>query len=212
MNRAAIILALALVVAAIAPGHTEFGATAARAEQAPAQQAGAAAEQASLPDGLYTVQGGTMDGFAYALQFTQPDGQTGSLISGQAAPNQWNGAVFDRMGTAQAIEQAGVWDSVPEGTRLTLQTPGKDIDRVTVTLDPNTVYDLQTGQPDSAAATYAPQSIQMTPDEDGELHTCSFPVFFGTPAGAYSQLFCIIEVTFRDGDSCDIGCALKCQS
>ncbi len=212
MNRAAIILVLALVVAAVAPGRTELKATAAPAGQTAAatQQAGTMTEEASLPDGLYTVQGGDMDGFAYTLQFTQPDGQSGNLISGQAYPNQWNGAIIDRMSTAQSIEQAGTWDSVPEGTSLTLQTPGKDIAQVTVTLDPNTVYDLQTGQPETSKDVYAPQSIQMTPGEDGELHTCSFPISFRAPDSLqeYNQIFCIIEVTFRDGDSCDIGCAL----
>ena len=79
-----------------------------------------------------------------------------------------------------------------------------------MTLDPNTVYDLQTGQPETSKDVYAPQSIQMTPGEDGELHTCSFPISFRAPDSLqeYNQIFCIIEVTFRDGDSCDIGCAL----
>ena len=54
MNRAAIILALALVVAAVAPGGTELKATAAPTGETAAatQQASTMTEEDSLPDGL----------------------------------------------------------------------------------------------------------------------------------------------------------------
>ena len=69
MNRAAIILVLALVVAAVAPGRTELKATAAPAGQTAAatQQASTMTEEASLPAGIYTVTCRDIDGFAHTL-------------------------------------------------------------------------------------------------------------------------------------------------
>ena len=52
--------------------------------------------------------------------------------------------IRDRLSTAQAIEMTGKWDSVPQATNLTLETPDKDIERVEVEFDPNTAYDPKT--------------------------------------------------------------------
>ena len=128
----------------------------------------------------------------------------------QSYPNQWDGAEVDRLSTAQAIEMTGKWDSVPQATNLTLETPGKDIERVEVEFDPNTAYDPKTGLPMTDLSNYSVQSVSMIPSDDGEVTACSFPVSFLSPDGEqdYDQVFCIIHITFRDGDSCDIGCAL----
>ena len=151
-----------------------------------------------------------MEGFTYSLTFSQPDGLTGELTSVQSYPNQWGGAEVDRLSTSQAIEMTGKWDSVPQATNLTLETPGKDIERVEVSFDPNTAYDPKTGLPMTELSNYSVQSVSMIPSEDGEVTACSFPVSFLSPDGEqdYDQVFCIIHITFRDGDSCDIGCAL----
>lgn len=209
MNRAAIILGIALITAAIAPGRTQTTATAAPAEQnAVVQQIPLDAAQQSTAS-LKTADG-LMEGFTYSLTFSQPDGLTGALTSAQSYPNQWGGAEVDRLSTAQAIELAGKWDSVPQATNLTLETPGKDIERVEVEFDPNTAYDLKTGLPTTDLSHYSVQSVSMIPSEDGEVTACSFPVSFLSPDGGqdYDQVFCIIHITFLDGDSCDIGCAL----
>ena len=70
----------------------------------------------------------------------------------------------------------GKWDSVPQATNLTLETPGKDIERVEVEFDPNTAYDPKTGLPMTELSNYSVQSVSMIPSEDGEVTACSFPV------------------------------------
>ena len=209
MNRAPIILGIALIIAAIAPGRAQTTATAAPTEQnAVVQQIPLDAAQQSTTS-LKTADG-LMEGFTYSLTFSQPDGLTGELTSVQSYPNQWGGAEVDRLSTAQAIEMTGKWDSVPQATNLTLETPGKDIERVEVEFDPNTAYDPKTSLPMTDLSNYSVQSVSMIPSEDGEVTACSFPVSFLSPDGEqdYDQVFCIIHITFRDGDSCDIGCAL----
>lgn len=210
MNRAPIILGIALVIAAIAPGRAETTATAAPVEQTSVVQQAAAVQQAQQSTSSLKTAHGLMKGFTYSMAFSQPDGLTGDLTSIQAYPNQWEGAVIDRTGTAQSIELTGQWDSVPEGTTLTLNTPGKDIEQVEVVFDPNTMYDPKTGLPTTDLSTYSVQSVSMMPSENGEVTACSFPVSFISPDGLqdYNQVFCILHITFRDGDSCDIGCAL----
>lgn len=207
MNRAPIILAIALVIAAIAPGRAQTTATAAPMEQTAIVQQ-TTLESAS--DSSVKTGDGLMEGFTYSLTFSQPDGLTGDLTSVQSYPNQWNGAEVDRLSTAQAIELTGRWDSVPEGTSLTLETPGKEIEQIEVWFDPNTRYDPKSGLPVTDLLNYSVQSVSMIPSEDGEVTACSFPVSFRSPDGLedYDQVFCIVHITFRDGDSCDIGCAL----
>lgn len=207
MNRAPIILAIALVIAAIAPGRAQTTATAAPMEQT------AIVQQTTLEaasDSSVKTGDGLMEGFTYSLTFSQPDGLTGDLTSVQSYPNQWSGAEVDRLSTSQAIELTGCWDSVPEGTSLTLETPGKEIEQIEVWFDPNTRYDPKSGLPTTDLLNYSVQSVSMIPSEDGEVTACSFPVSFRSPDGQedYDQVFCIVHITFRDGDSCDIGCAL----
>lgn len=202
MNRASVVLGLALIVAAVAPSR-EPHQTAAIALEHTAQISQAA------QTGSYTVPGGMAKGLSYSLQFIQPNEKAGGLTSGQFLVNNWDGFAIDRESTAQHMERLGIWDSVAEGTELTLTIPGADIAQVEVKLDPNVVYD-GAGQPKTDYPVYTPQSINMTPDVNGELNSCIFPVSFQPVEGArsYEQLFCIITVTFQDGNSCDIGLAL----
>lgn len=203
MNRTAIVLGLALLVAAIAPGRSgELKATAAPAIST--ETTAVENEQTNLR----TIATGRMEGFSYMLQFTQPDGLTGTIVSGQVFPDLWDGATIDRIASVQMVEQADVWDSVNEGTQIKLYVPGDDIENITVTLDPNTAYHVN-GQPQTSYQTYAPQSISMMPDADGTLHTCSFPISFQSEDGTtYSRLFCTIQVTFGNGNRCEIACGL----
>lgn len=203
MNRTAIVLGLALLVAAIAPGRSaELKATA-----APALSTETAATEKEQT-GLRTIATGRMEGFSYMLQFTQPDGLNGAIASSQVFPDLWDGATIDRIASEQMVEQAGVWDSVNEGTEIKLCVPENDIETITVTLDPNTTY-LVNGQPQTNYQTYTPQSISMMPDADGTLHTCSFPISFQSEDGTtYSRLFCTIQVTFGNGNRCEIACGL----
>lgn len=203
MNRTVIVLGLALLVAAIAPGRSgELKATA-----APAISTEITATE-NEQTGLRTIATGRMSGFAYMLQFIQPDGLTGAMVSSQVFPDLWDGAAIDRIASVQMVEQAGVWDSVNEGTQIKLYVPEDDIETITVTLDPNTTYTAN-GQPQTDYPTYAPKSINMMPDANGELHTCSFPISFQSDDGAdYSRLFCTIQVTFRNGNRCEIACGL----
>lgn len=206
MKRAPVIIAIALVVAAVAPGRDELEANAVQNGQAAEMQ-----QLAPAQPGTSTGGQSEMEGFAYTLDFTQPDHLSGPLSSAWAYPNQWGGAEFDRMSTVQALEQNGHWDSLPEASQITLSVPGKDIERVEICFDPNTRYNPKNGLPETDDPTYTPKSVSMTPEEDGQLHTCSFPVSFLSADGqqVYDQLFCVIRVTFRDGDSCDIACALS---
>ena len=96
MNRAPIILGIALIIAAIAPGRAQTTATAAPTEQnAVVQQIPLDAAQQSTTS-LKTADG-LMEGFTYSLTFSQPDGLTGELTSVQSYPNQWGGAEVDRL-------------------------------------------------------------------------------------------------------------------
>lgn len=213
MNRAPIILGIALLIAALAPGRADMAATAAPVEQTTAVQQQAQTTPVS-DDEQWLVGTGVMNDFTYSLTFSQPNSLTGDLTSAQSYPNQWDGAVIDRTGTAQAIEQTGTWDSLPEATKITLTTPGKDIEHVEVIFDPNTLYDTKTGQPLTEFSTYSVQSVSMIPSQDGTVDCCAFPISFLSPDGQqdYDQVFCIIRLTFRDGDSCDIACALTRQA
>lgn len=200
MNRASIILGIALVVAAVAPSREPQKIAALELQQtAQVSQA----EQA----GTYTVASGMAEGLSYSLQFEQPNKKTGGLTSGKLLVNVWDGTALDRESTAQHLEKAGIWDSVAEGTRVTLTIPEADIAQVEVTLDPNTVYD-GAGKPKTKEIVYKPQSISMVPDASGELHSCTFPISFQSGQENYHQLFCVITVVFQDGNSCDIGLAL----
>lgn len=211
MNRAPIVLGIALLIAAIAPARADMTATAAPVEQTSTVQQ---AQTTTSDDQQWLTGDGVMKDFTYSLTFSQPNGLTGELTSAQCYPNQWDGAVIDRTGTTQAIEQTGQWDSVPEATQITLTTPDKDIDQVEVIFDPNTLYDTKTNLPSTDFSTYSVQSVSMIPSEDGEVDSCSFPVSFLSPDGQqdYDQVFCIIRLTFRDGDSCDIACAITRQA
>lgn len=200
MNRASIILGIALVVAAVAPNR-EPQKIAALDLQQTAQVS--QVEQA----GSYTVPNGMAEGLSYSLQFEQPNKKTGGLTSGKFLVNFWDGTALDRESTAQRLEKSGIWDSVAEGTQITLTIPDADIAQVEVTLDPNTVYD-GAGKPKTKDAVYKPQSINMIPDVNGELHSCTFPISFQSAQENYHQLFCVITVVFQDGNSCDIGLAL----
>lgn len=202
MNRASIILGLALVVAAVAPSQEPQKTSAIvlehTAQVSPAEQTG-----------NYTVAGGMAGGLSYALQFRQPNEKMGGLTSGQFLVNHWDGIIIDRESTTQHMERLGVWDSVAEGTQITLTIPEADIAQVEVRFDPNTVYD-GAGVPKTDDSVYMPQSINMIPDANGQLHSCTFPISF-QPAESertYQQLFCVITVTFQDGNSGDIGLAL----
>lgn len=206
MNRASIILGLALVVAAVAPSRAP------EQKKIPVsvtQQTAWVSQTEKI--GTYTVtEPNTMQNkFSYSLQFTQQDGKTGGLTSGNFLESFWDGIAYDRESTEQCLQRLGVWDSVREGSEITLTIPDADIAQVDVRFDPNTVYNDERYRTTSLA-TYAPQSINMTPDASGELHRCSFPVSFQPVEGAksYNQVFCVIHVTFQDGNSGDIGLAL----
>lgn len=202
MNRACVVLGFALIVAAAAPSR-EPQRTAALDLQQTAQES--QVEQT----GDYMVSSGIAQGLSYSLRFIQPNEKAGGLASGQFLLNRWDGIAMDRESTAQHMERLGIWDSVAEGTQLTLTIPGADIAQVEVRFDPNTVYD-GVGQPKTEHPVYMPKSINMTPDVNGELHSCRFPVSFqpSPEQKSYQQLFCTITVTFQDGNSCDIGLAL----
>lgn len=202
MNRASIVLGIALVVAAVAPNREPQKIAALDLQQT------AQASQVEQT-GDYMVSSGIAEGVAYSLRFIQPNEKAGSLTSGQFLVNRWDGIAIDRESTAEHMERLGIWDSVAEGTQITLTIPKVDIAQVEVTLDPNTVYD-GAGKPKTNDAVYQPQSINMTPDASGELHSCTFPISFQSVKGtkSYHQLFCIVTVVFQDGNSCDIGLAL----
>lgn len=200
MNRASIILGIALAVAAVAPSRQPEK-TAALDLQQTAQVN--VAEQT----GNYTVSNGMAQGLSYSLQFEQPNKKTGGLTSGALLVNVWDGMALDRESTTQYLAHAGIWDSVAEGTQITLTIPEADIAQVEVTLDPNTIYDGN-GTPTTKNAVYKPQSISMIPDANGQLHSCTFPISFQSAQESYHQLFCVITVVFQDGNSCDIGLAL----
>lgn len=207
MNRAAIVLGLALVVAAVAPNREP--------EQKKISAASAAQQTAWISQtnevGQYTVKepDSMQTKFSYSLQFIQKDGKTGGLTSGKFLESYWDGIAYDRESTAQYLERLGVWDSVREGTEIVLTIPDADLAQVDVRFDPNTVYD-EKGEAETSLAEYAPESINLIPDANGQLHQCSFPISFQPVEGAkqYNQVFCVIHVTFRDGNSGDIGLAL----
>lgn len=207
MNRAAIVLGLALVVAAVAPNREP--------EQKKISAASAAQQTAWVSEtdeiGRYTVKepDGMQTRFSYSLQSTQEDGKTAGLTSGKFLESYWDGIAYDRESTAQCLERLGVWDSVREGSELTLTIPDADLAQIDVRFDPNTTYN-EKGEADTSLAAYAPESINMVPDADGQLHQCSFPISFQPVEGAkrYNQVFCVIHVTFQDGNSGDIGLAL----
>ena len=200
MNRASILLGIALAVAAAAPSRQPEKIAALDLQQT-AQVS--VAEQT----GNYTVSNGMAQGLSYSLQFEQPNQRAGGLSSGVLLVNLWDGMVLDRESTAQHLEYAGIWDSVAEGTQVTLTIPEADIAQIEVTFDPNTGYHGN-GTPKTSHAVYQPQSISMIPDANGQLHSCTFPISFQSAQGSYHQLFCVITVVFQDGNSCDIGLAL----
>ncbi len=207
MNRAVIVLGVALVVAAVAPNREP--------EQKKLSAASAAQQTAWVSQteeiGQYTVKeaDGMQTKFSYSLQLTQKDGKTAGLTSGKFLESYWDGIAYDRESTAQCLERLGIWDSVQEGGELTLTIPDADLAQVDVRFDPNTVYDAQ-GKVRTSLSSYAPESINMVPNAEGQLHMCSFPISFQPVEGAksYNQVFCVIHITFQDGNSGDIGLAL----
>lgn len=202
MNRASVVLGLALVVAAVAPSREP-------PQSAAIALAHTAQSSEMVQTGSYTVPSGMAKGLSYSLRFVQPNEKAGGLASGQFLVNTWDGYAIDRESTAQHMERLGVWDGVAEGTEITLDIQEADIAQIEVRFDPNTVYD-GAGQPKTDDPAYLPQSINMIPDANGELHSCTFPVSFqpAEDGKSYQQLFCTITVTFQDGNSGDIGLAL----
>lgn len=221
MNKAVIVLGAALLLAAWAAAGETNGQV---IEPAPAQSAQQEDEtqlaQRQRAAGIYTLDLGENQSATYQLTYAAPSGTGDALQSGV-------GRVLLRGGAAQTdpqrtdpqivtlLQDAGAWDLVPQNSVVHVSLPGADVERVAVTFTPEPeepqAQDAAQPAPDTAPAdlSFPAQSVALTPDADGQLHGCTFPVTFTDAAGVvHEKLFCTIELTLKNGDVYALGLAL----
>lgn len=216
MNKAVFALGAALLLAAWAAAGEADGQV---IEPAPAQSAQQEDEaqlaQRQRAAGIYTLELGENQSAAYQLTYAAPSGTGDALQSGVGRALILNGAAQTDAQIVELLQNAGAWDLVPQDSTVYVSLPGADVERVAVTFtpEPDEPQDQTAAEtaPDTASAdlSFPAQSVTLTPDADGQLHGCTFPVPFTDAAGVmHEKLFCTIKLTLKNGDVYALGLAL----